>query len=294
MITKPMLAATWSGEELQFPVYATPKFDGIRALVIDNKLVSRTFKPIKNKNIVETLKSLPSGLDGELIAGNFQETTHRVMKVEETEGEWAFHVFDYVKDNLEKPYWERMEDLREWWTEHDSSIINIIPVIPEIINDQAQLTAYELQCLDRGYEGVIIRSRTGPYKCGRSTLKEGYLLKIKRFKDNEATIVGFVEYEHNTNEAEKDNFGRTKRSSKQEGKMPGGMLGNFILQLPDGQQFGCGTGFTHAQRKEYWTNKEQLLGKLVKFKHFEIGEKDLPRHPVFLGFRDQDDIEGET
>lgn len=291
MITKPMLAATWDGEPLVFPVYATPKLDGIRALTINGQLVSRTFKPIKNKNIVEALSDLPDGLDGELVSGNFQETTHRVMNEDETEGDWQYWIFDYVKDNLTTEYVTRVGELMKLaGTSAWKSANRILILKPKQINNFNELLAYEKECLEKGFEGLIIRSGKSPYKCGRSTINEGYMMKLKRFSDAEAIVVDFVEYEHNTNEAEKDNFGRTKRSDKKEGKVPGNMLGKFILELPDGRRFGCGTGFDMEQRKEIWANKEQYLGKLVKFKYFEVGVKELPRHPVFLGFRDPDDI----
>ena len=40
-----------------------------------------------------------------------------------------------------------------------------------------------------------------PYKQGRSTVREGYLLKVKTFLDDEATVVRFEERMHNGNEA---------------------------------------------------------------------------------------------
>lgn len=291
MITKPMLAGSWAGEELSFPVYGTPKLDGIRALTINDKLVSRTFKPIKNKTIIETLSDLPNDLDGELVSGNFQETTHRVMNENETEGDWQYWIFDYVTEDLLKTYIKRIEDLKTWAKAYNGKALSKIVILePKEINSLEELITYEQECLAKGFEGVIIRSGTSPYKCGRSTVKESFMLKIKRFSDAEAKVVDFVEYEHNTNEAEKDNFGRTKRSDKKEGKVPGNMLGKFILELPSGQRFGCGTGFNLEQRKEIWANKEQYLGRIVKYKYFEVGVKELPRHPVFLGFRHEDDI----
>lgn len=288
MITKPMLASTYEGEELEFPVYATPKIDGIRALTIDSKLVSRTFKPIKNKDICATLSSLPDGIDGELVSGNFQQTTHRVMKETETEGEWIYYIFDYVKDSLDQPYIERIAALMK--EIHNHPIQNIKLLLPKKINSFEELIAYEKECLDAGFEGLILRTANSPYKCGRATNKERYMMKLKRFSDAEAEIVGFVEYEHNTNVAEKDNFGRTKRSDRKEGKVLAGILGKFILKLPDGRTFGCGTGLSMAQRKEAWENQEKYLGQFAKYKHFEIGQKDLPRHPVFLGIRDPEDM----
>lgn len=290
MITKPMLAEAWTGETLVFPVYGTPKLDGIRALQIKNELLSRSFKPIRNVSIVAALAGLPNGIDGELVSGNFHETTHRVMDEDETEGEWQYWVFDYVIDNLNKPYLERIEDLKTWAASSPLVAANRVVILePRKLESIEELMAYEKECLDLGFEGVMIRKPDGPYKCGRSTVREGYLLKVKKFTDAEAVVVDFVEYEHNNNPAEKDNFGRTKRSDKKEGKVAANMLGKFILELPDGRRFGCGTGFTHEQRKEIWNNKEAYLGKLVKFKYFEVGVKDLPRHPVFLGFRHPED-----
>jgi hypothetical protein len=89
------------------------------------------------------------------------------------------------------------------------------------------LADYEAEAVSSGYEGVMVRKAGSPYKCGRSSAKEGYLGKIKRFEDGEAEIVGFYEMEHNQNVEEKDAFGRTKRSTKAEGMVPAGVLGGF-------------------------------------------------------------------
>ena len=49
---KPMLAALCEDvTKLRYPVIASPKLDGIRALVIDGQLVSRTLKPIPNRYV---------------------------------------------------------------------------------------------------------------------------------------------------------------------------------------------------------------------------------------------------
>ena len=75
------------------PSVSNQKLDGIRALCLSGTgLVSRTFKPIANLDIRETLENiLPKDIDcdGELIAGNFQETAHRVMSVDEKTSEWC-------------------------------------------------------------------------------------------------------------------------------------------------------------------------------------------------------------
>ena len=52
LIEKPMLSATCKdSSQLVYPVLVTPKLDGIRCLVKDTGVVSRTLKPIPNKYI---------------------------------------------------------------------------------------------------------------------------------------------------------------------------------------------------------------------------------------------------
>jgi hypothetical protein len=47
---KPMLACKdWAFEDIKFPVYVQPKYDGVRALVKDGVVYGRSGKPIKNK-----------------------------------------------------------------------------------------------------------------------------------------------------------------------------------------------------------------------------------------------------
>ena len=46
---KPMLASPMELEHVRWPMYASVKLDGIRAVVRDGKLLSRSLKPIPNK-----------------------------------------------------------------------------------------------------------------------------------------------------------------------------------------------------------------------------------------------------
>jgi DNA ligase-1 len=142
-----------------------------------------------------------------------------------------------------------------------------------------------------GYEGVMIRSLDGPYKCGRATHREKYLTKIKRFDPSTAEIIGYEPLYHNDNPAEKDNFGRTKRSSHQDNKIAIELFGKFILRdIETGIEFSCGTGMTHSQREQFWADRDSLVGQYVEYKSFNIGVLEKPRHPVFLRLRNSDDV----
>ena len=121
------------------------------------------------------------------------------------------------------------------------------------------------------------------------------MLKVKRFTDSEAEIVGAYELLHNNNEATIDARGFTKRSTHAANKEASGVLGGFnVRDIYSGVEFDLGTGFTLEQRKNLWqawsNNHNYLIGKLCKYKHFPIGVVDKPRHPIFLGFRDRRDV----
>jgi DNA ligase-1 len=259
-------------------------------------LVSRNFKPIPNIHIRKKFEVLtPDNVDGELILANgkpsgaeFNLTTSAVM-TEEGNPHVNFHIFDYVKSDINVGYSKRMDDLRNIGIKDT----NIIFVFPILISSQKELLKYEEECLMSGYEGVMIRSIDGPYKCGRSTEKEGYLLKLKRFEDSEAEIIGYEEKQSNQNEAGEDAFGHVKRSQKKEGMVSANTLGKIIVKdMKTGVEFGIGSGFDDDLRKKIWTDKNGYMGKIVKYKHQLSGQKEKPRFPVFLGFRHSGDMDG--
>jgi DNA ligase-1 len=148
--------------------------------------------------------------------------------------------------------------------------VRIIKLLPSLVEDEKELISFEKEILARGGEGVILRDLNSPYKYGRSTIREGYMLKLKRFKDAEAEIEGFEELVH-------------------EDGSKGNMLGSFLVVMDD-IHFKIGTGFTEDERKSFWKNREKLLGELVKFKYFDVSIKKAPRHPVFLAMRSRLDI----
>jgi DNA ligase-1 len=154
--------------------------------------------------------------------------------------------------------------------------------------------AFEQTVLEAGFEGLILRSIDGPYKQGRSTEKQGWLLKLKRFVDAEAEVIDFYEEMENTNEAKKNLLGRTERSTKKEGMVGKGRLGGFVViglnGTFEGIIFECGSGLTAAQRESYWDGRMSLANRIIKYKYFPIGVKDKPRLPIFLGFRDKRDM----
>lgn len=282
---KPMLAVEADLSKLKFPVLASPKLDGVRALVRDGVVLSRSLKAIPNRHVQETFgRPELEGLDGELILGDpthpevYRRTVSAVMSIE-GKPEVSLWVFDR---------WDRTYPYMDVQLPCG---IGLYPLSSALIETLDQLTEYEAALLEKGYEGVMLRSQNSPYKFGRSTVKEGYLLKVKQFADSEAEIIGFTELMHNANEAETNELGRTKRSTAQAGLLPAGLLGALqVRDIHTGVEFEIGTGFTAEERRKFWELRATLRGALVKYQFFPTGSKDKPRFPSFKGFRNRIDL----
>lgn len=292
MIKKPMLSGVLENlNDLKYPVLCTPKLDGIRSLKVNGEPVTRKFKPVPNRYIRHKLVLFAlEGFDGEIIlkGKTFSEISSSVMS-EDGEPDFTYVVFDYYRDYVVDRlvgYAERMKTLANC-----PKLPHIEYLFPAQINNELELLAYEAQCLSDGYEGVMIRSPNSPYKFGRSTVKEGYLLKFKRFYDSEAIVLAFEEKMHNENEATKDELGNTKRSSHQANQIPANTLGSFcVKEKKTGVEFKIGTGFDADFAKQVWSNQKDYIGKIIKYKAQKVGEKDKPRFPSFIGFRDEKDM----
>ncbi len=300
LIKKPLLAAKVEDlAKVAYPTLATPKIDGIRAMKLDGRLVSRTLKPIGNstiRSILETL--LPDNSDGEIaVEGTFQDVQHSVMTRVDSEnfaGKFIYYWFDYVKDDPDKPYSERVIDMMEYVSSHPQMFSHeqarIVPLYPTPLHTVEDVVAYQANVLADKFEGVMLRKPSGPYKMGRGTVRDGVLLKLKQFLDAEARVVGVQELRKNTNEKQASLTGASQRSSKKAGLVPQNKLGSLLVVNAAKQEFSIGSGFSDEQRRTLWARKEALVGKHVTYRYFEVGVKDAPRFPTFVGFRHEDDI----
>jgi len=291
---KPMLATATDGTNLRYPLMISPKLDGVRCLIINGVAMSRSLKPIPNK-YVQTLfgRASLNGFDGELIVGPpgahdvYNQTMSGVMTIE---GEPNVKL--YVFDDLSQDNGFLMRFRAANYRMNKAGLTDICRLVPHsLINDANELLSHESTYLTQGYEGAMLRDPDGKYKHGRSTLKEGWLLKLKRFSDAEAEIIGFNELMTNTNEAVINELGQKARSSKKAGMVAAGVLGSLqVRDIETGVEFEIGTGFDADQRRRLWIGRAMLLGQLVKYKSQPVGVKDKPRFPVFLGFRDRIDM----
>lgn len=297
---KPMLAGKAPTDliKLDYPLLVSPKIDGIRCLIIDGVALSRNLLPIPNPTVQELFGDpLFNGFDGELLIGdvgdplcfnNSQSVMSHAHFVGEMREALRFHVFDDFGQT--GPFELRFKALNQR-IRKSAKYIKIVP--HHLVNNHHGITGYEELFLADGYEGLMIRDPAGRYKHGRSTTREGGLLKLKRHEDAEARVVGFKELLHNDNEDRTGGVAQ-RRSTKQSGKRGGQLLGALQVVGVNGQfkgvRFDVGTGFNHAQRESFWRTQNGLLDKFITYRFVPHGSKDAPRFPVFKGFRHEADL----
>lgn len=303
---KPLLASPVDLGNITFPKLASPKLDGIRAVMRPTHktgqwptggLKTRSLKDVPNEYIRDVARRLfPPGFDGELMTytngklDSFSDVSSKVMS-KSGEPDFKFHVFDQT-DLRNIGFKDRLESVERdiyGLERQGSEATKFIKLVHhEWITDVKQLMIYENSMVKDGWEGIMLRDPNGKYKFGRSTTKEGILLKMKRFHDAEAVVVDKVERHINNNEQFRDELGRAKRSTAKEGKIPAGDLGALVCEY-NGVRFELGTGFTATQRVAIW-HANRVIGQKVKFKYQELSKDNVPRFPVFLGFREEADL----
>lgn len=308
-LTAPMLAFSETPDDLNaykphLPMYGSYKLDGIRGLDRDSTefgryMASRSFKPLRSTYAQGLALPEYHLFDGELLIkpGPLPEgetimgATFSAVMTHGCTTPLDWWLFDYAYPDNPLPYRARLDIIQ-------NQLIKV-PHVDIKVLEQRQLNTIddimimEKEAIDAEYEGLVVRTMDGLYKCGRATFKQGWLMKVVRVLKSEARIDGFEEMMHNDNEATIDRRGYTVRSKHQANLRPAGMLGKFLCtDLKTGVHFRCGNGdgLTHALREEIWRNQEKYLGRIFTYSHKPYGTKELPRQPKWLGWRDPIDM----
>jgi DNA ligase-1 len=284
--------------KVPYPVLGTPKLDGIRCLVVNHRALTDKFEPLPNKWIAYSIAEFcPEGFDGEIITltggkrDDFNTTQSKVMH-EDGKPSFGYYVFDFYDSTM--PYWIRVERLKDYDKDGIGGYKNVGFVsllLPQPLYEESELRMFEEYCLREGFEGVMLRRPDSPYKCGRSTLKEFYMVKLKRFYDSEAIVVSVNERMHNGGKAFKGKIGQAKRHKFKAEQVGTGLAGSLTVKdcNPEsehfGQTFGCGLRLNNEQKEVLYRQRKKFIGKVLTYKYQRSGQKELPRFPVFYRWR---------
>ena len=271
------------------------KLDGVRVITIirGNKveMFSRNGKQFHNfdhiiTEIEEVLKDNQAPydlvLDGEVMSANFQDLMKQIHRKETVQNSDAvLHLFDICPlTDFQKGKWDKPQSFRsaatKAWVEQHSSILKHVQALEwedvDLSTPEGEERFVELNktAVDGGYEGVMIKDIDAPYECKRTHA----WLKAKPFIEITLKVVDVEE-----------GTGRNE-----------GRLGAIIVEGEDdgyNYRLNCGSGFTDAQRDEYWTERSSLIGQLIEIRadaRTQSQDSDtyslrFPRFKTFRGFQ---------
>jgi DNA ligase-1 len=193
-------------------------------------------------------------LDGELYSHEleFHQITSMVRKKNHPElSRIQYHVYDTIQEG---GFEERFQSLQALDTLCSSPICLVETTVAKSID---HVEAYHTACVEKGYEGIMIRTN-GKYKKGRS--KD--LLKYKHFKTDEFEVVGHA-------------IGK--------GDIP------VFECATAGGRFSVMMKSTLASKREMLPRAEDYYGKWLTVKYQELSPAGIPRFPVGIDFRDKRD-----
>lgn len=287
-----MKAAEWTRPlgELRFPLLASPKLDGIRAIRRGPYLLSQRGLLIANGYIRAVCAQLPEGVDGELTLSTGTEPMRDVQSAvasQSGEPDFRYRLFDVIPPGplgrLVR-FAERLE-YADQIVERFRAAVPVERVANVLCETADELERVMLDNVACGYEGTMTRDPDGCYTFGRPTAATQLLLKHKTFADEEALVLGVEEEVTNTNARDE----RGIRGSARAGRIGKGRMGKIICRFDDGAEFRCGSGFDSTERELYWAEPYRIIGQRVTIKHQPppggrpAGQE--PRFPVFKCIR---------
>ena len=269
-------------------VYVEPKLDGVRVITIcdvdkdEVKMFSRNGKELTNfPKILEQFDSMLDQMsesmvfDGEVMSDNFQTLMREIHRKGGAKTDDAvLNLFDcmpleYFKEGS-YPYAlnTRKELLQSFQYGPNISIVEFVAMDLDDDDGQKQFADYNKLCIDKGFEGIMVKPITGIYECKRSSL----WLKVKPFIEVSLKVV-------DTEEGTGRNVGK---------------LGALIVEGTDDGKFiktNVGSGLTDTDRETFWKAKDKLIGQIVEVRADAITQNQDTtsewslRFPRFLRFR---------
>ena len=297
-IFTPMLAPNQQPilDELVYPLIASHKIDGIRMIVKDGKLLTRSLKPIMNVNLQKRFKFLADWsqknniiLDGELFSPSvsFPDLSGMCRGFEnELLNDLKFYCFDrIISENFDEPYQKREKGIQPILDLFNPEfVIKVKSYV--VINAQEVKDLFEKVIADK-FEGLILRSLDGRYKSGRATLKENLMYKCKPFETFDSQITGVVQSTEVNEDAEKkiNELGRSVTSKKLSERHTIEKASAFWVDY-EGKPLKVVLAMTDPEKVAVWANRDGLIGKTIEYKGMLVGSKDVPRHPVMIRYRE--------
>ena len=268
----PMLAHRYNEKkgDIKFPCFVQPKLDGVRCVVVGNKLYSRNgnrfpvLPHIENELKLYNKNNLI--LDGELFTDdiNFEKIVGLVKKYKKSEEDEKnslkiyLNVFDYIDSKL--PFNKRLINLNQFF-EKNKNMKYIKQVKTEECAQEKNIEEFLEKYTKEKYEGLIIRNKSGLYE---ENTRSVHLQKLKKFIDEEFEIIDYT--------------------TPDQGKEVGCVI--WICKTKEGKQFSVRPSGNYQERKKLYREAKKYIGKMLTVRYQELTNGHVPRFPVGVTIRD--------
>lgn len=250
-----LLAKVYNHQDNLDDYWVSEKLDGVRAYWDGRRFLSR------QGNVYHAPAWFSAGfpdqpLDGELWMGRgtFDTLSGAVRQQVSDDTLWRqirYMVFDLPESH--GLFDQRLARLKQLLAQVDSAYI--APVVQYRVTSRTQLRQRLSEVVGQGGEGLMLHRGDSLYRAARSDA----LLKLKTHDDAEAVVVAHL---------------------PGQGKYQG-MLGSMRVEMPNGQQFRIGTGFSDAERAN-----PPAVGTTITYKYFGKTRNGIPRFASFLRVRE--------
>lgn len=286
-------------EEVKYPVRVEPKLDGLRCIAMKQAGVVTFYT--RNGTVLESMPKIKAALeaadydnvvlDGEGMAADWNESSSVMMSGRGSDKSHAkddsnlyYNVFDampvseWAAQVSTIPYSERCKlvaDVVLKCVTFDGAPARVRQVPHINAQDEAQLKAYFSNCMDDGYEGVMLKTLDSVYRWKRSD----NIVKLKPCVTYEGVVCGHYE---------------GRRGTKREG-----LFGGFEVLLPNGVVTRLGGGFTDALKAQIQLEgPDTFLGKICECEAQPdpltadgLTKDGKMRFPVWCRWRDEGDVD---
>lgn len=269
-------------------VMGSPKLDGVRCCIKKEGAFSRTDKKFVSTKFIEDalepfFEKYPDAIiDGELYNHAYRDNFNHIISLcrreknftdehwDQIKNDLQFHIFDFPKVadlGFKAPAGERWHKgidvmMKLEGLDFPKGMIQFVDQswIPNFDPESDFFQTLYTLYLEQGYEGIMIKEASSPYEMKRSHK----LQKFKNFITEEFEILDVIEGEGNRS----------------------GMMGYFILKLPDGRTFKANSRGNEEYYTELLQNKEEYIGKQATHRFMNWTPDGVPRGGAVIAIRD--------
>ena len=270
-------------DPVSYPVRVEAKLDGLRCIAVKHRgevsMFTRSGTPIETlpriKAAIEALEEDDIVFDGEAMASSWEDSASVMMssKSKKDDSAMCYHIFDVVdltawQTQVSKTHYRaRLLDLQMIIGDTEGTPFRYVK--STMAKDETELREFYSECLDEGYEGVMLKRLDLPYLWKRSDA----ILKLKPVATEEGMIVGWYEAKESTKRA--------------------GQFGGFVILTPNGVTTRVGGGYCDELKNRIFADgPDTYIGRIAECEHQPpFTPAGAMRFPVFSRFRDATDVD---